>query len=411
MKIEGICKLARNLLALSAALLLSRPVSAQRALVVLPHAVDGDDLPITFMRPHYRVHMPGASAQTGAPSTAFTPSQIRHAYGFDQVSNQGAGEIIGIVDAYDDPNAESDLGTFDSYFGLPACTSANGCFRKVYSGSKPATNSNWAVEIALDVEWTHAIAPKATILLVETPSNSFANLLSGVQTAVHDGASVVSMSWTVGEFSGETSYDNKFVQSGVTFLAASGDNGTGVAYPAASPDVVGVGGTSLHLASNGSYASETAWSGSGGGQSQFEREPSYQAQFPIPDDSRGYRGVPDVSYDGDPSTGVAIFDSVAIGSYSGWYQVGGTSAATPQWAALVAIVNSMRAAARKSNLASSDSNIYSLGKSSMASDFHAVTSGTNGTCGTLCDATAGYDYVSGLGTPVAPAVISALVAK
>ena len=180
--------------------------------------------------------------------------------------------------------------------------------------------------------------------------------------AVRNGASVVSMSWTAGELSTETSMDNNFVSSGVTFLAASGDSGTGVAYPAASPDVIGVGGTSLSLNASGAYQSETAWSGSGGGLSVYEREPSFQAQFGIPDDARGYRGSPDVSYDGNPGTGYAVYDSVGISGYAGWFQVGGTSAGTPQWAALVAISNSLRVAARKSTLSSTDTTLYHAGE-------------------------------------------------
>jgi subtilase family serine protease len=219
------------------------------------------------------------------------------------------------------------------------------------------------------------------------------------------------MSWTVGEFNGEISLDNHFASNGVTFLAASGDSGTGVAYPAASPDVIGVGGTTLVLSANGSYSSETAWSGSGGGLSTMEREPSFQSQFAIPDDPRGYRGSPDVSYNANPGTGYAIYDSVGINGYSGWFQVGGTSAGTPQWAALFAIANSLRAAARKSNLSSTDTTVYSLAKAAPATDFHAVTQGTNGTCGTICTASAGYDYVTGLGTSQAAALINALVAQ
>jgi subtilase family serine protease len=407
---EGFRKSARRS-ALIAAFLLAQPVFAQHFITVMPRPVAGDENPITFMRPHYLIHMAAGSSQAGPPSSAFSPSQIRHAYGFDQIVNQGAGQTIGIVDAYDDPSAEADLGVFDAQFGLPTCTTSNGCFRKVFSGTKPAANSNWAVEIALDVEWAHAMAPRATILLVEAPSNSFSNLLAGVDLAVRDGASAVSMSWTVGEFSGENGYDNHFVTSGVTFLAASGDNGTGVAYPAASPDVIGVGGTTLHLNTNGSYLSETAWSGSGGGLSKYEREPSFQAQFAIPNDSRGYRGAPDVSYDGDPGTGYAIYDSVGVSGYAGWFQVGGTSAGTPQWAALIAIANSSRAAVRKANLSSTDTTIYSLAKTGASTDFHAVTQGTNGTCGTLCTAGAGYDYVTGLGTPQTSPLVTALATQ
>jgi subtilase family serine protease len=266
------------------------------------------------------------------------------------------------------------------------------------------------VEIALDVQWAHAIAPRATILLVETPSNSLNNLLAGVDTAVRNGASAVSMSWTAGEFSGETGLDNHFVSNGVTFLAASGDKGTGAAYPAVSPYVVAVGGTSLALTPDGSYQNETAWSGSGGGLSTIEREPSFQAQFAIPNDPRGYRGSPDVSYNANPGTGYAVYDSVGINGYSGWFQVGGTSAGSPQWAALIAIVNSLRAAARKANLTGTNTALYSLAKTAPSADYYPVTQGSNGKCGSVCTASAGYDYVTGLGTPQASAMIAALTA-
>ena len=197
-----------------------------------------------------------------------SPSATRHAYGFDQIVNQGAGQVIGIVDAYDDPNIESDLGVFNSTFVLPTCTTNNGCFHKVYAqGFRPSTNAGWALEISLDVEWAHAIAPQAHIVLVEAASNSFANLVQAVDVAIQNGASVVSMSFGGSEFSSETSYDSHFAGNGVTFTASSGDSGDGVEYPAASPGVVGVGGTTLTTGTGGSYMSETAWSGSGGGQS------------------------------------------------------------------------------------------------------------------------------------------------
>jgi subtilase family serine protease len=416
MRTEGIRKSALSLMVLSGALLCSRPLHAQHVMTNLPRLTEGGESPVSFMRPHYSIytpdHLSAVSASSTPPTSAFVPAQVRHAYGFDQVTNQGAGQTIGIVDAYDDAKAESDLGVFSAQFGLPACTSSNGCFRKVYSNGKmPVANANWAVETALDVEWAHAIAPKATILLVETPTNSLSDLVGGVTVAVRDGASAVSMSWTAGEFSGETSMDKNFVSNGVTYLAASGDVGTGAVYPAASPDVIGVGGTSLYLNTNGSYQSETAWSGSGGGLSAFEREPSFQAQFGIPNDSRGYRGSPDVSYDGNPGTGYAVYDSIGISGYSGWFQVGGTSAGTPQWAALIAIANSMRAAARKSSLSSTNTTLYSVAKTGLNAEFRAVTQGTNGTCGTMCNAGAGFDYVTGLGTPQASALIAALAAQ
>ena len=251
--------------------------------------------PIAFMGPHYFIHQAAGASLSTPPTTAFTPSQIRHAYGFDLVTNQGAGQTIALVDAYDDAKAASDLAVFSKQFNLPACTTANGCFRQLYSnGRKPAANANWAVEISLDIEWAHAIAPQAKILLVEAPSNNLSDLLSGVDFAVRNGASVVSMSWTSAELSTERNLDNHFVSTGVTFLAASGDSGAGVNYPAASPDVIAVGGTSLTLDKSGNYSSESAWSGSGGGLSKYEYEPAPQAQFPIADDIHDHlnkRGV------------------------------------------------------------------------------------------------------------------------
>ncbi len=364
--------------------------------------------PISFMRAPYRIH-PQVTLKT---PNGFTPAQIRHAYGFDQIANQGAGQIIGIVDAYDDANAESDLAIFNAQYNLPPCTSSNGCFRKIYGGSKrPVANANWALEISLDVQWAHAIAPKATILLVESTTNSLADLLAGVDAAVRGGASVVSMSWTVGEFSSESRQDNHFISSGVTFLAASGDAGSGAAYPASSPDVVGVGGTALTLDDSGNYLSEVAWSGSGGGTSAYEREPLYQSLLGIPNNARGYRGAPDVSYNANPATGFAVYDSIPLGGSTGWFRVGGTSAGAPQWAAALAIANSMRVANRKAHLAGANTAIYALAKSNPAANFHPVNSGSNGTCGANCTAKAGYDYVTGVGTPIATTIITNLAAQ
>jgi subtilase family serine protease len=413
MKSEGLTTLLRSALLVAAATVMSQPLLAQQPLFLaqLPASEHGAD-PIAFMRPHFFIHLAAGASLSNPPSSAFVPSQIRHAYGFDQVANQGAGQVIGVVDAYDDANAEADLGVFSKKFSLPACTTSNGCFLKVYETSrKPAANANWAVEISLDIQWVHAIAPQAKIVLVETSSNNLSDLIAGVDVAVKHGASAVSMSWTSSEVSAERNLDNHFVASGVTFLAASGDTGSGVAYPAASPDVVAVGGTSLALDARGNYASETAWSGSGGGQSVYEYEPMAQSQFPIPDDSRGARGTPDVSYNANPGTGYAIYDSVGINGATGWFQVGGTSAAAPQWAALVAIANSMRVAQRKAHLTSTNGAIYSTAKAGIGANFHAVTTGTNGSCGQMCDASAGYDYVTGLGTPQAAVLIQALVAK
>lgn len=368
----------------------------------------GERPPLGYARPP--IHVKGYA--TRGPQ-GLTPAQTRHAYGFDQLTNQGLNQIIGIVDAYDDPNIESDLGVFDTTFGLPVCATSNGCFQKIYaSGIQPNLNSGWALEMSLDVEWAHAIAPQAKILLVEAASNSFTDLLQAVDVAVQNGASVVSMSWGGGESLLETIFDTHFAVNGVTFVASSGDSGSGVEYPAASPDVVGVGGTTLNVDSSGNYISETAWSGSGGGQSAYENEPSYQASYPIPNDPNGVRGVPDVAYDADPNTGFPIYDSIRYKGQKGWFQVGGTSAGAPQWSALLAIANSIRVASGKGTLSATGNAVYAVAAASVYNtNFHDITSGSNGSCGVLCTATPGYDYVTGLGSPQANNIIPALVAQ
>jgi len=349
---------------------------------------------------------------TSTVPTGKTPSQVRTAYGFSSIANRGAGQTIAIIDAFDHPNIEKDLGVFNTRFGLPACTTTNGCFRKIYaSGVKPATDAGWSLEIALDVEWAHAIAPDATIMLVESASDYTSSLLHAVDVAVQKGASVVSMSWGSDEWSGEGSLDSHFAANGVTFLTASGDNGTGAGWPGASQYVVSVGGSSLFLTSTGTWSSERAWSGSGGGHSKYIAEPGYQTTYGVPG-ANGKRAQPDVAFDGDPNTGFPVYDSITLQGQSGWFQVGGTSASAPQWGALLAIVNSMRHAQGKGNIPNpANQFIYQVAKAALTTRFHDVSTGTNGTCGSLCTAKAGYDYVTGLGTPKASALIPALVAK
>ncbi|WP_179404382.1 S53 family peptidase [Burkholderia guangdongensis] len=372
-----------------------------------PSYVEGTRAPKGFARPPFHTHTHASTASV----VGFTPAAVRHAYGFDTITNQGNGMTVAIVDAYDDPNIESDLGTFSTAFGLPSCTSANGCFTKVYArGTKPPSNAGWALEMSLDVEWVHAIAPNARIVLVEAASSSYADLTHAIDVAVAHGASVVSMSFGGSEFSGETGYDSHFsTPKNVTFVASSGDSGTGTEYPAASPYVVSVGGTALSMDRYGNYVGETAWSGSGGGVSPYEAEPAGQDVWPVP--VAGSRGVPDVSYDANPSTGFAVYDSVAYQRQAGWFEVGGTSAGAPQWSALFAIANSMRAAAGKSRLGGTYNALYAVGKTAYGSDYHDVTTGTNGICGTICTASGGYDYVTGLGSPQALHVVQALVAQ
>ena len=323
----------------------------------------------------------------------YSPTQVRHAYGFDLLTQTGAGQTIAIIDAFNDPTIQSDLATFDSLYGLPAAN-----LTVAMPQGKPRTDGGWALEISLDVEWAHAIAPQANILLVEAKTNSFSNLLSAVDYAVGQGAQVVSMSWGGSEFSGESSYDSHFNVSGVTFLASSGDKGSGVIYPAASPYVVGVGGTTLPLDSSGNPTSpETAWSGSGGGISSQEAEPGYQSSYPIPN-TNGQRGVPDVAYDANPNTGVAVYDSTKYQGQSGWFQVGGTSAGAPQWAGLIALADQGRSTPLSSNnFTSSPEYNAAIGTTTYANNYNDIQSGSNGGF----SATVGYDFVTGLGSPKA----------
>src|ERR1700723_2743708 len=303
MQSGGLRKIIRGLIVAGTILAASQTTAAQQTFYLQIHMDENGQSPIAFMAPHYFIHQAEGASLSTPPTTAFTPSQIRHAYGFDLVTNQGAGQTIALVDAYDDANAASDLGVFSKPFNPPACTTANGCSRQLYSsGRKPAANANWAVEISLDIEWAHAIAPQAKTRLIEAPPNNLSDLLAGVGFAVRNGASVVSMSWTSAELSSERNLDNHFVSTGVTFLAASGDSGAGVNYPAASPDVIAVGGTSLTLDKSGNYSSESAWSGSGGGLSKYEYEPVSQAQFPMPSRIPGPNVGPDVSHSGNPGT-------------------------------------------------------------------------------------------------------------
>lgn len=329
----------------------------------------------------------GWSAQTffyvrqGARSMAvagLSPVQVRTAYNLPSTGGTGT---IAIVDAFDDPTVLNDLNVFSSQFGLPAAN-----FEKHMMSSRISANSGWALEISLDVQWAHAVAPNAKILLVEATSNSETNLLAAVNYArSRSDVVAISMSWGGPEFSGESSYDSYFTSAyGATFFASSGDNGAGVSWPAVSANVVGVGGTTLTFTASGAVSSETAWSGSGGGISAYVTEPSYQLAYGV-SGTNGKRAVPDVSYDADPNSGVAVYDSTPYSGSTGWWVVGGTSAGSPQWAAIQSL-----------GLTSTSNNFYTDAKSaSYSSYFRDVTSGSNG-----YPAKAGYDLVTGLGSPL-----------
>lgn len=363
---------------------------------------------------HPPVHIRG-NART-AP-VDYSPAQIRTAYGVAQLGTNGSREVIAIVDAYDAPTIQNDLQSFSNYFGLPKmnvnCTVAAGphpCFQKVYAaGVKPRSDGGWALEASLDVEWAHAIAPGADIILVEAASPSFADMLTAVDAAVAIGAHVVSMSWGGAEFASEASYDGHFSHAGVAFVASSGDNGSGVNWPAASPYVLAVGGTTLTLTGNGSVVSETAWSGSGGGISAYQTEPGYQSGYGIA--SGGRRAVPDVAYLASPNPGVSVYDSTPYLGQKGWFAVGGTSAGAPQWAALIALANQARSAPLSTSNPSS-SPFYFVAmpplSSTYATNYRDIVTGSDGTC-TICTATPGYDYITGLGSPRANTLVPALL--
>lgn len=381
----------------------------------------GDPLQI---KEHHPAHIKKFVGPSVTLSGGESPANVWTAYGFNKLSCThttttdwtdpslcGHGQTIAIVDAYDDPNIASDLQTFDTQFGLPVCTVANNCFTKTTPQGTPATDSGWAMEIALDVQWAHSIAPGAKIVLVESSDNSLGNLLTGVDAAASSstGAQQVSNSWGGNEFSSETSYDYHFNSPTASFYAASGDSGHGVIWPAASPYVVSVGGTTLTTDSSGNWVSESTWSGSGGGTSAYEPKPSYQNNF----NSNSKRTVPDVAYDGDPNTGFYVYDSVPINGNSGWWLVGGTSAGAPQWAAISAIANSQNAKLASASFGA-NSALYGAASGAQSSpqtnpylaNYHDITTGNDGSCGSICNAMTGYDEVTGLGSPQSNNIIS-----
>ena len=333
----------------------------------------------------------------------YAPGQIRTAYRVNSLPSQyqGAGETIAIVDAYNDPNIVSDLATADAYASIPAPPSFTIINQNGASSPLPSGNTGWGVEISLDVEWAHSIAPAANLLLVEANSSSLADLLKAVDTAAsYPGVSVVSTSWGSSEFSSESSYDSNFTtpagHTGVTFVASSGDSGGVVEWPAASPNVLSVGGTTLSLNSDNTWKSETAWSGSGGGVSRYD-PPSYQSGL-----GYSHRATPDVSYDANPNTGFYIYDTYGYGGVMG---VGGTSAGAPQWAALVAIADEM-AGHNLDGVSQTLPAVYNMAHSAYSSNFHDITSGTAG----RNRAGTGFDLVTGWGSPIADSIVPALAA-
>lgn len=368
-----------------------------------------------FVTPLHSLEPMDATVQpmaTASPTGAI-PSKVRSAYGFDTVMlnagtivGDGAGTTIAIVDAYHSPNIVNDLHQFSLAFGLP---DANFTQVDQYGGTNyPAQNSIWITEIALDVQWAHAIAPKANILLVEANSNSYADLMVAVDTARNTpGVVAVSMSWGGGEFLAETSYDYHFTtpsgHDGVTFLASSGDSGSPPRYPATSPNVVAVGGTTLTTTTSGAWSNETAVNFSGGGVSIYQPQPSYQiGQVTTPT----YRNSPDVAA---VASGLSIYDSYNNPASTPWTNVNGTSASAPIWAGLISIVAQGRMLAGTGSMDGFNQTLPAL-YNLPSTSFHDIVSGSSNGSPVLYAGT-GYDQVTGRGSPIAPMIISQLIGE
>jgi hypothetical protein len=320
----------------------------------------------------------------------YGPADLRSAYNIAQSSTAAT---VAIIDAYDDPDAEADLAVYRQYYGLPACTTATGCFRKVnQDGSNaplPAPDQGWAGEIALDLAMVSAACPSCHLLLVEADQAS-SDLFTGVQTAVGMGAKYVSMSWGSSETASEQTLDQSvFGTPGVVFAAASGDDAYGVSYPAASAHVVAVGGTSLSRSNTARGWSESAWSsrpgvGTGSGCSTIIAKPSWQAS--IPSGICPGRAITDIAADADPATGVAVYQRYGAG---GWVVYGGTSAAAP-------LITAMYALAGPSGSSAPASILYAH-----PGALNDITTGRNGSCSPalLCSSAPGWDGPTGLGSP------------
>ncbi|WP_245988250.1 S53 family peptidase [Flexivirga caeni] len=336
--------------------------------------------------------VPHAVTPNATPS-GYGPSDIQSAYNLPS-STAGSGTTVAIVDAYDDPNAESDLATYRSQYGLPACTTANGCFTKLNQsgtqGSYPTANTGWAGEISLDLDAVSAACPACKIMLVEANSASMPDLGTAVNTAVAKGAKYVSNSYGGSEDSTTNSEDSSYYKhAGVFITASTGDSDYGAEFPATSAYVTAVGGTSLSRASGTSRGwTESVWytsssEGTGSGCSAYVAKPSFQSGVST---GCSKRAEADVSMDADPATGLAVYQTYGG---SGWSVYGGTSLASPLLASTAALAGAAGNSTYGNDLSYSHT-----------ADFNDVTSGSNGSCGTvLCNAGTGWDGPSGNGTP------------
>jgi len=349
-----------------------------KAVCAVPQAAD-----MARCHSHVVVDEAGDVRASATPS-GYGPTQLRDAY---KLTTGGSATItVAIVDAYGYSNAETDLGVYRSQYGLPACTTANGCFKKVnqagVEGSYPSNNTGWSQETALDLDMVSAICPNCKILLVEGNSASFADLAAAENTAATLGAHVISNSYGGSEGSASTPYEPAYNHPGIAITVSTGDSGYGVQFPSTSPHVTAVGGTSLTTASNARGWTETVWSGAGSGCSTVYDKPTWQT-----DTGCTKRTVADVSAVADPNTGVAVYAPTGRLKRSGWLVFGGTSVAAPVVAGVYGL--------------NGGTVTYGSDPYSNLGALFDVTSGSNGSCGGsyLCTGVVGYDGPTGLGTP------------
>ena len=374
----------------------------------------------------------------------YTPAQVRAAYRLPllppsgaalsaiQAAELGAGQTIYIVAAFHDPNIVAELAAFNSKFGLPACTtriipvtaslplapaSKTACELSVVyntaaggmTATAPPYDAGWATEIALDVQWAHATAPLARIVLIEAADATLNSLLGSIKLANAMGPGVVSMSFGTNEGNWTSSVDAAFSGVNMTYLAATGDWGSQVMWPSVSSKVVAVGGTTLNSVGNGTR-SEVGWTLTGGGISAYTATPSYQASNVPGLGSVARRAVADVAFNADPKSGQYVAVINAGSSVASWVSAGGTSLSTPQWAGLVAIANAVRASIGKQPVGALHAALYGQIASvpgTYASVFSDITVSSNGSC-SLCTAKIGYDALTGLGTPNVTSLLTTL---
>ncbi len=382
------------------------------------------------------------AAATALVGTTFTPAQIRAAYGLPALpasgayisasvaATLGAGQTIYILDAYHDASALTDLNQFSAKFGLPTCSafsiattaamplaasSASCHLATVYATSAgamttaaPAYNSGWIIESKLDVQWAHAIAPLARIVLIETPNSMTSSFLGAIALANRMGPGVVTMSFGSAEAGWVATVDSKFKGTGMTYVAASGDVGGQVNWPAVSPNVLAVGGTGLKWTGAGTRYEE-AWGRGGGGVSLYELLPAWQSGLSLASGVLARRGVADVSFNANPLTGQ--YTAVTLpGAAVKWSAVGGTSIGAPQWAGIIAVANAMRVATGKAVLGDVHTALFktiAAVPGTYASSFADIVVGNNGTC-TVCATRTGFDTATGLGTPNVSGLLTAL---